>query len=170
MIELFPNVQSDCVFSEDRAYRYWLRRTWDADLQSIAFLMLNPSTADEQKNDPTVERCQRRAKTLGYGSFVVVNLFALRSTDPAALYSHPSPVSEAKHKRRNDDAILRAQWQCEALVCAWGAHGKFAKRAAEVLDLFSEGDRREFLCLGKTKDGHPRHPLYVPYSQSLVPF
>jgi hypothetical protein len=130
--------------------------------------MLNPSTADEQKNDPTVERCQRRATSLGFGGMVVVNLFALRSTDPAMLYTNPSPVSHPSEPDRNDRSIKRAIFFCKNAVAAWGSHGRFTERAKQVMHHIRFCDN--LTCLGTTKDGHPRHPLYVGYDVPLQPF
>ena len=171
MTTLLDGTRSVCEFSPCRAYRYYLERTWDDSRRSLAYLMLNPSTATETRNDPTVERCQRRAASLGYGKLIVVNLFALRSTDPGALYTHPNPVSEASNPTANDAAIIRAATESDVLACAWGSHGKFGERAAAVLSLFGPDIRAtKMKCLGVTKDGLPRHPLYVAYSQDLVPF
>lgn len=109
---------SGAAFSGNREYRYRLWRTWDSATLPALFILLNPSTADETKNDPTVERCERRARTMGFGGLVVANLFALRSTDPKALYSHPDPVGEI-----NDLAILSAAVNAGIIICGWGRHG-----------------------------------------------
>lgn len=163
-----------CIFSKDRAYRYWLEREWDAALPRLGFVMLNPSTADEEKNDPTIERCERRAVKLGYGTLVVVNLFALRATDPNELYRHPRPISEDATGEINDKAILKARSYCDKLILGWGVHGEHRRRGFEVhkmLDftMSSFPVARNVFHIGRTKDGHPRHPLYVPYSAKLEP-
>lgn len=154
-------LDSIATFSADRQYRYWLERSW-GDSTRLGFLMLNPSTADEVKNDPTVERCQRRAIALGYGGFVVVNIFALRSTDPKGLYKHASPISEPGDLKRNDRAIMQAVKICGKLVAGWGVHGEYESRYRDVCRMLRGFD---LWCLGKTKDGHPKHPLYIPYSK-----
>jgi hypothetical protein len=124
-------------------------------------IMLNPSTADETKNDPTVERCERRARSLGYGGLLVANIFALRSTDPRALYSHASPVGRA-----NDAAIVAMAREAAHVVCAWGVHGALAGRGRAVAALL-ERQSVGLHALGVTREGHPRHPLYLPYAAPL---
>jgi hypothetical protein len=119
--------------------------------------MLNPSTADEIDNDPTVARCERRAMDLGYGGLEVVNLFALRSTDPEPLYTHPDPVGP-----ENDKAILDAVTGAGLVVCAWGKHGKLLQRAAHVLRLLRNAGVTVH-CLKLNQDRTPTHPLYVGY-------
>lgn len=146
------------VYSACEKYRYRLRRYWN-DGKRIAFLMLNPSTATELKNDPTVERCERRARNLGYGGFEVINIFALRSTDPKGLYSSPDPVGV-----RNDQAILDAITNCDSVLCAWGNHGALNDRGNIVRALISATDR-PLMHLGITKIGQPKHPLYVSYTR-----
>lgn len=161
-MSLFPDATTLCEFSSDRTYRYWWERRWDESLPSLGFVMLNPSQANETDVDPTVFRCLSRAKKNGYGRLVVVNLFALVSTDPAGLYEHPLPVGEGD---RNDRAILRAAKECRLLIAGWGVHGSFADRCEQVRRLL---DGHEIWCLGTTKAGQPRHPLYVSYQQRAV--
>lgn len=155
---------SGALFSPDRKYRYSLWRLWEPSKLFAVFVMLNPSTADEVKNDPTVERCERRARALGFGGLTVVNIFALRSTDPKALYKAADPVGE-----RNDAEIRNACVAAGMVVCAWGNHGGLYGRGRFVLDLLAE-DRVKPYHLGITGQGQPRHPLYVPYSVQLKPF
>ncbi len=151
------------TFSDDRLYRYQLGVTWKSGAGQLNFLMLNPSTADEFKNDPTVERCCRRARQMGFGSLVVTNIFAWRSTDPFALYELPEPVGV-----RNDQAILHTARFSKLVICGWGNHGKLQNRGPAVLELLkSAGHKPHFLRL--TKDGNPEHPLYIPYSAQPKP-
>jgi hypothetical protein len=125
--------------------------------------MLNPSTADERRNDATIERCQRRATRWGYGGLVVTNLFAWCSTDPAGLRRAADPVGAA-----NDAAILSAARDAGLVVCAWGACGSYRGRSAAVLNLLrSRGVTLH--SLGRTKCGEPVHPLYIGYGQPLIP-
>ena len=139
-------------------YRYELWRDWAAG-RRCNFIMLNPSTADEVENDPTVERCQRRAQQWGYDRLVVTNLFALRSTDPSALLSAEDPTAAGE----NDLAILEAALASSLVVCAWGNHGHILARSAQVRLMLTEADVvLHYLKLGKT--GEPCHPLYLPYS------
>lgn len=158
--------RSCAIFSKDMKYRYQLRRIWDHSVSSkrIVFVMLNPSTADEVKNDPTVERCQRRAETMGFGSLEVVNIFALRSTDPALLYKHGDPIGE-----RNDEMIQAGCWMADLIVCAWGSHGDHQGRGEHVLKIIQALGKTPH-TLGFTKGGQPKHPLYIPYETKPIPF
>jgi hypothetical protein len=110
-------LERDAVISECGTYRYLLRRTWDAKLPRALIVMLNPSTADAEIDDATIRSCIRLCKALGYGSFEVVNLFALRATDPDELAKAADPVGPG-----NDSSIERAIGRCDIAVCAWGAH------------------------------------------------
>lgn len=111
------------LFSDCRRYRYLLWRTWDVDKGGVLFIMLNPSTADETVNDPTIERCYRRAMQWGYGGIVVANIFALRSTDPQMLYSENLPIQEANRPFHNDTIIRSTAKGARLVVCGWGEHG-----------------------------------------------
>lgn len=124
--------------------------------------MLNPSTADEMKNDPTVERCERRARANGFGAFCVVNIFAWRATDPRELLQAQDPIGP-----ENDLAILEKAYWADQIIVAWGVYGEFRRRGATVLELLmSEG--HALYHLGLTKAKHPRHPLYVAYTMQPV--
>ena len=124
--------------------------------------MLNPSTADDVENDPTVERCERRARNTGFGGLRVANIFALRSTDPGALYETADPVGP-----ENDSAILDSISDAGLVVCAWGGHGKLNGRGEYVLNLIrGAGHMPHYLQLNQ--DGTPKHPLYVGYAQQPV--
>lgn len=151
----------------DQAYRYSLFRRWDDKRPTLAFCMLNPSTADHVNNDPTVERCERRARMLGFGKLIVVNLFALRSTDPNKLYSHADPCGSA-----NDEAILCAAQESRYMVCAWGEHGALNGRGRAVRALLhKEFKHHDNLChLGINASGEPKHPLYIGYKVPLQKF
>jgi len=144
-------------------YRYRLRREWDSSLPAVGFLMLNPSTADAEVLDPTVRRCLGYAKAWGYGALEVVNLFALRSTDPKELYRAEDPVGPD-----NDVAIIECFREVDKMICAWGSHGGFRRRGHEVKDmLLSEG---VIYCLKLTQSGHPSHPLYLPKDLTPNPY
>ena len=152
---------STAFYSPCLQYRYGLRRTWDSGGGEILFVMLNPSTATEERNDPTIERCQRRAARLGFGGMRIANLFAWRATRPADLRGADDPVG------LENDALLLAWTSDVALtIAAWGVHGAFRDRAAQVAPLL----RGEVRHLGLTRDGHPRHPLYVRNDAPLLPF
>lgn len=151
-------------FSPCTLYRYKLWRIWDTSLPPAVFVMLNPSTADEIDNDPTVERCERRARSMGFGGLRVANIFALRSTYPEALYETSDPVGT-----ENDLAIRESIADAGLVVCAWGGHGKLNGRGEAVLKLIREaGHMPHYLKLNK--DGTPKHPLYVGYAQPPVPW
>jgi len=146
------------AFSPCRRYRYRLWRVWDETKAPAVFVMLNPSTADEVENDPTVERCARRARAMGFGGLRVANIFALRSTDPSALYSDGDPVGPD-----NDTAILESIAGAGLVVCAWGGHGRLNGRGDAVLALIrGAGAIPNYLKINS--DGTPGHPLYVGYS------
>jgi hypothetical protein len=117
---------------------------------------LNPSTADAVRLDPTCTRCERRARALGFGGYVMTNLFALKSTDPAALRRDPKPCGGVQ----NDFAVLAVARAAGMVLAAWGAHGALNGHAAVVLAEL-RGAGVELHHLGLTKDGHPRHPLYL---------
>lgn len=123
--------------------------------------MLNPSTADESADDPTVAKCQRYARAWGYGRLLVGNVFSLRSTDPAHLYSHPDPVGP-----ENDVALDAMAGQAKIIVCAWGNHAALGERGRAVEErLRTAGHTLHVLRINLT--GAPAHPLYLP--QALVP-
>lgn len=157
-----PSPYREAVFSPDRVHRYRLHRWW-APGPSILFVMLNPSTADETIEDPTIRRCIGFAKEWGFGSLEIGNLFALRSTDPRALRAAPDPVGP-----ENDEWLIRLAGAVDQVVVAWGAWGgvETSVRAAAVLPLLGT----EAMCLGLTAGGHPKHPLYVAGDTIPLPY
>ena len=155
---------STAVYSDCERYRYSLTRIWDPSGTRVHFVMLNPSTATEVQNDPTVERCERRARALGHGAFRVTNIFAWRDTDPRKMRAADEPVGP-----HNDATILEgAQW-ADATICAWGTHGEHRGRGAIVANLLRNTDAALF-HLGLSKAGHPKHPLYIAYTQTPEPW
>lgn len=148
-------LERDAAISGCGKYRYMLRRTWDHGKPRVLFVMLNPSTADAQIDDATIRSCIRLSKCLGYGSFEVVNLFALRATDPAELAKAQDPVGPD-----NDFRIEAAILRCDLAICAWGAHPMAGNRSNHVRGLL-RSHRPAVFCLGKTKAGAPKHPLYI---------
>ena len=152
---------SKAWYSECEQYRYKLQRVWQPAGRRVAFIMLNPSTATELQNDPTVERCQRRAETLGYGSFWVGNIFAYRATDPKAMKAQADPVGPL-----NNQALKEMCAQVDDIVCAWGTHGAHGHRSTEVKRLLQEWDISPYV-LKLTKGGEPSHPLYLSYEENL---
>lgn len=145
------------TFSECGTYRYDLSRTWGPG-QSALFIMLNPSTATADVLDPTVRRCVGFSRAWGRGGVVILNIFALRSTDPRALKTHPDPVGP-----ENDATIARyvTDEAYDPVVAAWGVHGTLNGRSAKVAALIEAAAPWKLKCLGTTKDGHPKHPLYL---------
>ncbi|MFK0288303.1 DUF1643 domain-containing protein [Streptomyces sp. NPDC090499] len=152
------------VFDAGRTYRYLLTRIWDPAKAPLVWVMLNPSTADAFVEDPTIRRCLSFAQREGAGGIVVVNLFALRSTDPRALRHHADPVG-----RYNDAFIRQAVRTGGRVVAAWGAGGaEHGRGTAVAASLGAQGV--PVACLGTTSTGQPRHPLYVPGSAVLQPY
>jgi len=150
--------ESVAVYSDCERYRYLLTRTWDRERPKALFVMLNPSTATEFQNDPTVERCERRARTLGYGAFRVTNIFAWRDTDPKAMRAAADPIGP-----ENDAAIIESAAWADLILCAWGTHGAFLGRGPAVEAALRQR-QKPLHHIGLTKEGHPKHPLYVSYS------
>ena len=155
---------STAIYSDCERYRYSLTRIWDTTGPRVNFVMLNPSTATEVQNDPTVERCERRARALGYGSFAVTNIFAWRDTDPKAMRAADDPIGPG-----NNAAILeRAAWAND-VIAAWGTHGAHLDRGEDVAAMLI-GLKCPLFHLGLSKAGHPKHPLYLPYAQRPEPW
>lgn len=154
---------STAVFNKERTHRYWLTRRWSPGPLCV-FVMLNPSTADAFRNDPTVKRCLDFARRENCGALTVLNIFAVRSTDPAALYGHPDPIGP-----HNDRFIDLCTQQADLVVAAWGVHGAYLDRGRLVAAGLVEHEVRP-MCLGTTSAGFPRHPLYVRANTPLVPY
>ena len=150
---------SRAIYSDCGIYRYVLWRDWGQSTRKIGFVMLNPSTATEVQNDPTVERCERRARTLGFDGFGVANIFSYRATDPKVMRAQADPIGPG-----NDAAITALAQDVDVLICAWGTHGAHLGRGAEVARLLRSTGRPLF-HLGLTKAGDPKHPLYIGYAQ-----
>ncbi len=145
--------ESGAEFSDDRAYRYLLWRYWNKDKPKIVFIGLNPSTADEETNDPTITRCENFALKWGYGGLWMLNIFAFRATDPRRLKTAPDPVGPG-----NDDWIIRIADKAKLIMIVWGSHGDYMDRGKIVIELLHGFDLH---YLGITKGGHPKHPLYL---------
>lgn len=148
-------MRSGASFDRSGRYRYALWRQWDQSLPEVAFIMLNPNRADATRDDPTIRRCIGFARDWGFGTLRVVNLFALCARAPAALGRVDDPIGP-----RNDDYVRRWTRRADAVVAAWGIHGDLLERGRHVLRSLR---RRGIapMCLGRTKAGHPRHPLYL---------
>ena len=153
------DAESSALYSDCERYRFALTRVWNTSQQRVLYIMLNPSTATELKNDPTIERCERRSRRLGFGGMQIVNIFAFRATDPRDLKAFEMPVGTG------NDAVIRfgVEW-ADVVIAAWGAHGDHLGRGGEVAALLRDTgvEARHF---GLSKAGHPRHPLYIGYAQ-----
>ena len=147
------------VFSPCRTYRYTLWREWIGGDGYAMFVGLNPSTADETQDDPTIRRCIAFAKAWGYAGLCMTNLFAFRATDPKDMKAAADPVGP-----ENDYHLLRLWADAGVVVAAWGANGTHRGRDAEVAKML-----RPLHCLALTKDGHPGHPLYLRKTLTPVP-
>jgi hypothetical protein len=145
------------IFSNDRLYRYRLWRIWNPERKRIAFIMLNPSTTEEHPdtNDPTVRRCISFAEAWGYGSLEIGNLYGFRSTNPDALLD----MGRTAIGPDNDENIDHMNGVASMTVAAWGEHPAARQRQPKIRHLLEK--RHPIYCLGLTKDGYPRHPLYL---------
>lgn len=142
-------------------YRFLLVREWDALAPRMTFVMLNPSTADGQNDDATIRRCVGLAKAQGFGKLAVVNLFALRTTDPSKVREAPAPIGNPW----NDHWIQKYTGMTRT-VCAWGAVPWARDRIRQVISSLPP----MLWCFGETKGGFPRHPLYLPGDAKLEPY
>lgn len=156
-----PSLSGAC-FSPCRTWRYGLWRRWgEGEDRLLMVIGLNPSTADETEDDPTIRRCIRFAKDWGHSGLIMVNLFAFRATDPEVMRRAADPIGP-----RNNLFLDVYAYSASLILAAWGVHGDYGGRAARVCQLLA----RPLHCLGKTKEGFPRHPLYVAAATKPVPF
>jgi hypothetical protein len=161
-LPLLATEVADAVLSDCGTYRYRLTRRWDDKLPALGWVMLNPSTADASKNDPTIRRCIGFAKRWRYGGIVVRNLYALRATNPDLVFTNPAPVGPL-----NGDELALAAFSEPVTMLAWGARAPIsrAKHVAKLLWLRSQIHGTRLAVLGWTKDKSPGHPLYVRMDQ-----
>jgi len=165
LFEPRPPVEAGARMSACGHYRYALWRLWDFGLPSIVWVMLNPSTADATRDDPTIRRCVGFARRWGLGGVYVVNLFAWRATDPAEIRRRRASGHDVVGPE-NDAAI--AEYSTERpVVAAWGAHGGLGDRDRQVIRLLHPAS---LFALSTTNEGYPRHPLYLPGDLALRPF
>lgn len=165
MTTVAPVYARGAELSDDGLYRYWLGRKWEPT-PPMTWVMLNPSTADADVDDPTIRRCMGFARRQGCGGIDVVNLYALRTTKPEHLLDHPEPEGP-----RNGPMVRSVMNLGGPVVVAWGSGvdqmAAFPPPAAMRVLAPHLGS---LLCLGTTRAGHPRHPLYVPADEPLVPW
>ena len=152
-------MENSAIISKCGKYRYELRRIWDKHKPWVLFICLNPSTADQLKEDNTSRVCVGYAKRWGYGGVVIANLFAYRSTDKYTLYKVSDPVGP-----KNDEHLKRLSSEAIVTVCAWSDDGALMNRDLSVLPLLSSPK-----CLVKLKSGRPGHPLYKRKDLEPIP-
>ncbi|HTI72370.1 MAG TPA: DUF1643 domain-containing protein [Candidatus Limnocylindria bacterium] len=155
--EIRLSIPNRCEFSADRVYRYSLLHRMRTGGRRIAWIGLNPSTADESQLDPTLRRIRGFSEREGFDEFMMLNVFGLRSTDPTKLLDHPNPIGPD-----NFAVISKAVRECSIVMAAWGG-GKYSHHcdaAVEVGKILRKG-KAQVLCLGMTGQGFPKHPLYV---------
>ena len=150
--------ESGADFSDCRMYRYTLWRTWDDSKSKVMFLGLNPSTADEVKNDPTVTRCINYSKSWGYGGMYMMNIFSFRTTYPIELKKAKNPIG-----KDNDYWIQKIYRRVDKCIGAWGNDGDFKRRSNEIFKIIPK-----IYCLKLNQSGQPAHPLYL--KSNLKPF
>ncbi len=136
------------IFSEDRKYRYALWRIWDETKPIAMCIGLNPSTANEDNNDRTIQNLIHVLMSYDYGGYYMTNLFALISSNPNDLRSCPNPVMD------NDQHLLETRAKCDEVIFCWGAFKQAEYRTKKVIEMFPGA-----MCFGKTADGKPMHPL-----------
>ena len=153
----------ETIFSPCRKYRYVLWREFGGlfgTSRYVMFVGLNPSTADETEDDPTIRRCINFAKSWGYDAICMTNLFAFRATDPREMLLADEPIG-----LHNDQHLITCAHDASLVVAAWGTDGTHRGRDIEVIAMISN-----LHCLKKTKDGHPGHPLYLSGKLKPQPF
>jgi len=167
MSGLMIDMERSAVISDCENYRYLLKRIWDHEKLRALLVMLNPSTADADVDDPTIRACYRLLDALGYGSFEVVNLFGLRATDPKGLACAVDPVG-----RDNDRIAEEAAERCDVMVCAWGANPFAAARThrGRTMVRIAVSSYLVVQCFGLTQKSHPKHPLYIKTGTTLEPW
>jgi hypothetical protein len=160
-------IDKSAVISDCGLFRYQLWRVWDYDLPILIFIMLNPSVADAEQDDPTLRRGMCFAGDNGFGGVVFLNLYAFRATKPKNMFAAIDPVGP------DNDAHIRGVLrellpEGGKVIVGWGFHGR-ANRIAEVLELLAQ-ENAQPLCLGITAKGEPRHPLFIIADQPFIPF
>lgn len=153
-------IDTGAVFSPCRTWRYLLWRTWDRDKPTCLFIGLNPSKATEVLNDRTISRCINFCDSWGFGTYLMCNLYGIRSTDPLGIKRASEPVG-----MDNDTHIAAAAQRADLVVAAWGCGHWTHDRVFKVMSLINDP-----YCVGVTQNGSPRHPLFVRGTQQAVPY
>jgi len=162
MATTLGNWHQGAVLSNDGKYRYHLWRRWSPNMGTVCWIMLNPSTANHEQDDATIRRCVNFSRRWGYGAMEVVNLFALRATDPTELLRVFRPIGE-----ENDEWVRKIVESATMTMAAWGVHGAYFGRSISMRGLLSHN---HVLCLGKCSNGEPKHPVRLSYQTRLEPF
>jgi hypothetical protein len=153
-------MKSDAKLSEDRRFRYWLTRVWDDTLPMMCVIGLNPSTADEHADDPTIRKCIGFARRLGFGGLLMLNVGAYRSTSPKTWRNAIDPFGPENSVAHLWSYII--EFNATQIIAAWGKNGNYVTgRCAQIAQL------PNLYCFGRNPDGTPRHPLMLPYSTKL---
>ena len=147
-------------FSDDKMYRYSLYRWWNRLYPQIMFIGLNPSTADEFNDDPTIKRCISFAKKWGCGGLLMMNLFAFRATEPKVMKISENPIGS-----ENNYWLKQMSKKACTVVAAWGNHGSLRNRDKEIIEMIPD-----LYCLGLTKQGQPKHPLFLNKDTELIKY
>ncbi len=157
-------MEKKAILDQKRKYRYVLKRQWGTNEKNfVNFVLLNPSTADEKIDDPTIKACIKFAQNWKYDGMWVTNLFAFRTTQPINLKKNKRPIGN-----KNDSYIQKYAKKSKTIVIAWGNHGNFLNRDKQVIKLLSQIS--DLYCLQILKNGQPKHPLYVKRQTKLLIF
>lgn len=162
LFDVHDDRASGALFSKCRTWRYALWRRWDfgSRCKMVAFVGLNPSTADESIDDPTIRRCKNFAKEWGFGGMYMLNAYAFRATDPKDMKAASDPVGPD-----NDEWLSFYGTEATEIIAAWGVHCELGRERAVC-----ETIGKLITCLGRTKDGRPKHPLYLRADTKPEPF
>jgi len=158
-LDLFTNENAGAIFSESKNYRYVLWRKWDETKPAVMFIGLNPSTANENEDDPTIRRVKRFAFDWGFGTVYMLNLFAYVTAYPEELKKCNDPIGD------NDNWLKEYAKKSDQIVFSWGSFSESKERAIKVIEMFPNSK-----CLVKNRDGSPKHPLYISASIKLQNF
>lgn len=159
---LQSGIKGDAIFDATGAYRYWLKREWNSALDTIIYIMLNPSEANAEQDDRAVLRCIDFAKQWGFGALEIVNLFAIHSRYPSILKDADDPIGP-----ENDHYIIKAAKHADKIIAAWGNDGAYMKRNLSVLQSLCEYD---LYCMGQTLNNHPKYPARLPSNTTYIKF